>query len=108
MYQPTYKSSAKNATAHASYWHVDSTGNWASKGWLLAGGLGPENVREAISIARPTAVDVSSGVCGPDGASDGPASPGFMHHARFILVGIEYKLLSHWSICHCQDCGKTP
>lgn len=29
---------------------------------LLAGGLGPENIEEAITVARPFAVDVNSGV----------------------------------------------
>jgi len=30
--------------------------------WLLAGGLGPQNVAQAIKLARPDGVDVASGV----------------------------------------------
>lgn len=36
-------------------------------GWLLAGGINPTNVSEALSILHPDGIDVSSGICGPDG-----------------------------------------
>ncbi|KAM0043090.1 putative phosphoribosylanthranilate isomerase [Helianthus debilis subsp. tardiflorus] len=36
-------------------------------GWLLAGGMKPENVTEAISILKPDGLDVSSGICASDG-----------------------------------------
>ncbi|GFP87782.1 N-(5'-phosphoribosyl)anthranilate isomerase 1 chloroplastic, partial [Phtheirospermum japonicum] len=39
----------------------------SKRGWLLAGGIKPENVYEALSTLRPTGIDVSSGICAPDG-----------------------------------------
>ncbi|XP_039063849.1 N-(5'-phosphoribosyl)anthranilate isomerase 1, chloroplastic-like isoform X1 [Hibiscus syriacus] len=39
----------------------------SKQGWLLAGGINPNNVCEAISTLKPRGVDVSSGICGPDG-----------------------------------------
>lgn len=47
--------------------HLQQPEGMARRGWLLAGGLRPENVTMAIQLTRPSAVDVSSGVCGPDG-----------------------------------------
>lgn len=56
--------------------------NWArfkvppirsKKGWLLAGGIKPENVKEAASILKPNGVDVSSGICGSDGIAKDPS-----------------------------------
>ena len=37
---------------------------------ILAGGLNPSNVREAIRVVRPSAVDVNSGVSRADGTKD--------------------------------------
>lgn len=44
----------------------------SARGWLLAGGLDPSNVSQAISLAHPTGVDVSSGVCDPSGLTKDP------------------------------------
>ena len=57
--------------------------NIAGSGWLLAGGLTAGNVAEAIRAARPTAVDVASGVCGPDGiAKDSEKLQAFIQAVR--------------------------
>ncbi|XP_068668713.1 N-(5'-phosphoribosyl)anthranilate isomerase 1, chloroplastic isoform X2 [Aristolochia californica] len=41
-------------------------------GWLLAGGINGENVSKAITTLKPNGVDVSSGICGPDGIQKDP------------------------------------
>ncbi|CAM6019743.1 unnamed protein product [Sphagnum balticum] len=45
----------------------------SKEGWLLAGGLTPQNVEVAVSLVRPSAVDVSSGIAGADGIRKDPA-----------------------------------
>ena len=53
------------------------------KGWLLAGGLTPENVAEAIDAAHPNGVDVASGVADASGvAKDEAKIKAFVANAR--------------------------
>ncbi|GJN12133.1 hypothetical protein PR202_ga30387 [Eleusine coracana subsp. coracana] len=41
-------------------------------GWLLAGGLHADNVHQAASALKPNGLDVSSGICSPDGLRKDP------------------------------------
>ncbi|KAJ3692219.1 hypothetical protein LUZ60_012569 [Juncus effusus] len=60
--------SAKGGSGKGFNWKEFKLPSVESKnGWLLAGGLHPENVKEAFSLLQPDGVDVSSGICGPDG-----------------------------------------
>uniref|UniRef100_A0A5B7BAI8 phosphoribosylanthranilate isomerase n=1 Tax=Davidia involucrata TaxID=16924 RepID=A0A5B7BAI8_DAVIN len=60
--------SAKGGSGKAFNWCQFKVPPVRSKhGWLLAGGINPENVCEALSTLRPHGVDVSSGICVSDG-----------------------------------------
>lgn len=53
---------------------------------ILAGGLTPENVPEAIRIVRPYAVDVCSGVEATPGTKDWRKVRAFVHNAKHTVV----------------------
>ncbi|HET9163674.1 MAG TPA: phosphoribosylanthranilate isomerase [Solirubrobacterales bacterium] len=54
---------------------------------IVAGGLRPDNVAEAIAIARPYAVDVASGVEAEPGRKDHAAMTAFFEAAQTASVG---------------------
>lgn len=74
--------------AHGEAGGTGETFNWSSleKDYdfplILAGGLGPENVAEAIATVRPWAVDLSSGV---------ESAPGVKDHAKMAALMNEVK-----------------
>jgi phosphoribosylanthranilate isomerase len=68
-------------------WVAAARDGGARAGWppiILAGGLRPENVAEAIREVRPYGVDVSSGVelAGTPGRKDVHQVKAFISHAR--------------------------
>jgi phosphoribosylanthranilate isomerase len=54
---------------------------------ILAGGLTPENVAEAVRIVRPYAVDVASGVEIGPGRKDPEKLARFIDQARSVDLG---------------------
>jgi len=64
-------------------WVSDVRANWpASLGLVLAGGLNPDNVVEAIQRVEPQVVDVSSGVESAPGIKDPDAVRAFVEAVR--------------------------
>ena len=53
---------------------------------ILAGGLSPENVAEAIRVVRPAAVDVASGVEGSPGIKDPAKASAFVAAAHGLFA----------------------
>ncbi|KAK1377921.1 Phosphoribosylanthranilate isomerase [Heracleum sosnowskyi] len=60
--------SAKGGSGKGFNWSQFKLPSIKSKnGWLLAGGIYPDNVYEALRTLKPDGIDVSSGICASDG-----------------------------------------
>lgn len=68
-------------TGHSFDWHLLSRYEGMSN-WMLAGGLNPDNVAEAINISSAQALDVSSGVESAPGKKDHSLIRSFIHAAE--------------------------
>ena len=63
-----YKAGVPGGTGEVFDWHLIPAG--LSKPLILAGGLTPENVEDAVNTVQPYAVDVSGGVEQQKGVKD--------------------------------------
>ncbi len=74
---------ACGATGKVHDWSVSrALVEYSSRPVILAGGMGPENVRRAILDVRPAGVDSHTGVEGPDGRKDFGKVRTFVAEAR--------------------------
>ncbi|RUA15958.1 MAG: N-(5'-phosphoribosyl)anthranilate isomerase [Clostridia bacterium] len=81
----SYRPGDYGGTGHRADW--DIAARVASEHRiLLAGGLTPENVTEAMRVVRPWGVDVSSGVERAPGRKDHDKVRAFVRHARAALL----------------------
>ncbi len=62
-------------------WRLISARRWA-KPWMLAGGLAPDNVAQAVALTGAPQVDVSSGVESAPGVKDARRIAGFVSAAQ--------------------------
>ncbi len=86
--KPPARATRPGGNAVALDWAL--TESWRAPGpWLLAGGLTPENVGDAIRLSGATAVDVSSGVERARGVKD----PAMIQ--KFVATAVGRKSAAH-------------
>jgi phosphoribosylanthranilate isomerase len=57
-----YHPTLRGGTGQTADWPIAAHLSQSTPGFMLAGGLNPDNVTEAIRVVRPFAVDVASGI----------------------------------------------
>ncbi|MEX0921590.1 MAG: phosphoribosylanthranilate isomerase [Rhodovibrionaceae bacterium] len=77
------KDALPGGNAVAFDWRI-LAGKRFPKPWMLAGGLKPENLRQAVEISGATAVDASSGVESSPGVKDPEKIRAFLAAARAL------------------------
>jgi phosphoribosylanthranilate isomerase len=77
---------ARGGTGRTFDWDL-LAGHHSAVPTILAGGLTPENVTEAIRVTRPDAVDVASGVESAPGLKDHSKLDDFFEAAHYTPVG---------------------
>lgn len=83
----TYHPSLKGGTGDLIDWAIGQHIVTMTDGLMLAGGLKPNNVADAVRAVRPLAVDVASGVEAHPGKKDHDALRAFVKNAKEIING---------------------
>jgi len=74
---------ASGATGKTHDWGISKQlVEFSARPVILAGGLNPDNVGEAVARVRPAGVDVHTGIEGADGRKDRELAVGFVAEAR--------------------------
>ncbi|MCW9089516.1 MAG: phosphoribosylanthranilate isomerase [Gammaproteobacteria bacterium] len=83
-------SGAEGATGMTHDWAIDrALVAMSPRPVILAGGLNPDNVAEAIRQVRPLGVDVHTGIEGADGRKDAGLTRRFVNEAKRGFAGID-------------------
>jgi phosphoribosylanthranilate isomerase len=81
-----YSGSDRGGTGQLGDWEFARLAVGTGKPIILAGGLTPENVAEAVATVRPWAVDTSGGVESAPGKKDHDRIRAFIHNAKASLA----------------------
>ena len=81
-----YAPDARGGTGATCDWTLAQQAVATGRPIILAGGLTPENVAEAVRTVRPAAVDTSGGVEGAPGKKDHDRLRSFIHNAKTSLA----------------------